>query len=238
MSDYDVIGRFYDGIMGDQREAANKVHGLIKKYHPKAKSVLELGCGTGSYLLYLSKYYRTTGVDTSSVMLSLAREKMPDAELYQTSMLDMELGGRFDVIICMNDTINHLIKISDLKKIFSKCYEHMSENGILIFDINTEFKLKNLSESGPIVHQFGDNYFITHVQRIKKDVYEWDLRVFEHTSGNEYRLFGELLYERAYSQTQIEKLLSGFFTNVKLFDLDLGTVSDKSHKLHYVCINE
>ncbi len=235
MASYDAIGKFYDDIMGDQKESAKQIYKLIKKFHPAAQSVLELGCGTGSYLQHLSRYYNTTGLDLSSVMLSIAREKLPKAELYQTGMLEFKFNKRFDVIICMNDTFNHFLKVLDIKKLLSKVYEHLAENGILIFDINTEYKLNTLSESPPIIHQFGSSYFITNVSRISKDMYEWDLRIFEHTKDNNYKLYEELLYERSYTISHIESYLTKNFKNINVFDLNKKRVSPGSQRLHFIC---
>ena len=236
MASYDAIGKFYDDIMGDQKESAKQIYKLIKKFHPAAQSVLELGCGTGSYLQHLSRHYNTAGLDQSSVMLSIAREKLPRTELYQTGMLEFKFNKRFDVIICMNDTFNHFIKVLDIKKLLLKVYEHLAENGIFIFDINTEYKLNTLSESPPIIHQFGDNYFITNVSVIRNNIYEWDLRIFENIENNNYRLYEELLYERSYTIFQIEKFLTKIFRNVNVFDLNKKRVSSTSERLHFVCI--
>ena len=235
MASYDAIGKFYDDIMGDQKESAKQISKLIKKFHPAAQNVLELGCGTGSYLQHLSRYYNTTGLDQSSVMLSRAREKLPKAELYQTGMLEFKFNKRFDVIICMNDTFNHFIKVLDIKKLLLKVYEHLAENGIFIFDINTEHKLNTLSESSPIIHQFGSSYFITNVSRVKKDIYEWDLRIFEHIGNNNYKLHEELLYERSYTISQIKQYLIKSFKDINVFDLNKKRVSPGSQMLHFIC---
>ena len=235
MASYDAIGKFYDDIMGDQKESAKQIYKLIKKFHPAAQSVLELGCGTGSYLQHLSRHYNTTGLDQSCVMLSIARKKIPKAELYQTGMLEFKFNKRFDVIICMNDTFNHFLKVLDIKKLLLKVYEHLAENGILIFDINTEHKLNTLSESPPIIHQFGSSYFITNVSRVKKDMYEWDLRIFEHTKDNNYKLYEELLYERSYTISHIESYLTKSFKDINVFDLNKKTASSNSERLHFLC---
>ena len=235
MASYDAIGKFYDDIMGDQKESAKQIYKLIKKFHPAAQSVLELGCGTGSYLQHLSRHYNTAGLDQSSVMLSIAREKLPKAELYQTGMLEFKFNKRFDVIICMNDTFNHFIKVLDITKLLLKVYEHLAENGIFIFDINTEHKLNTLSESPPIIHQFGSSYFITNVSRISKDMYEWDLRIFEHRNDNYCKLHEQLLYERSYTLAQIENYLNKIFKAIKVFDLLKKRATLRSERLHFVC---
>jgi SAM-dependent methyltransferase len=236
MASYDTIGKFYDDIMGDQSESAKKIYKLIKKFCPKAGEVLELGCGTGSYLQYLSGYYNTTGLDRSSVMLSIARKKLPKTQLYQTGMLEYKLNKHFDVIICMNDTFNHFLKLFDIKRMLLRAYEHLSENGVLIFDINTEYKLESLSDTLPIIHQFGDNYFITNVSRVRKNIYEWDLRIFEHNKNNNYKLYEELLYERSYTISQIKNYLAKNFKDINVLDLNKKRVSSNSERLHFVGI--
>lgn len=235
MASYDTLGKFYDAIMGDQSGSAKKIYELIKKFHTEAQSVLELGCGTGSYLHYLSKYYSTTGIDKSSVMLTIAREKLPGMRLYQTSMLDFNLNKRFDIIICMNDTFNHFLRVSDIRTILSKADKHLTERGILIFDINTQYKLNTLSHCAPIVHQFDENYLITNVSRVKKDIYEWDLRIFEHIKNNNYRLYEELLYERSYTISQLQIYLKRHFKGIKLIDLNQRRVNANSQRIHFIC---
>lgn len=235
MAGYDAVGKFYDDIMGEQKESAEIVFKQIKKYHPGAKSVLELGCGTCSYLKYLSKHYHTSGLDLSPVLLSAAREKLPKADLYEASMLDFELHQRFDVVITLNDTINHFTKISEIRQIVDNTLNHLAEGGLFIFDINTAHKLETLSHQGPIVHQFEDNYLITNVSKVRKDIYEWDLRIFECIGNNDYKLHEELIYERAYSVVMLNEFLRKHFKMVKMADFQIGKVTAKSERLYFIC---
>lgn len=237
MAAYDILGRFYDAIMGDQRESAMKIRKLIREYHPKAHALLELACGTGSYLQHLSNYYEVAGLDISSLMLSIARNKLPNVPLYQADMLRFQFDKSFDVIICMNDSINHLLKLRDWEKLFSTTSDHLYSNGIFIFDINTNQKLKNLSESPPLVHEFGKNFLITSVS-YKKNKYEWHLRIFENAGRENYLLHEEILNEKAYSVKQIKKTLSKRFKKIQVFDLDNEQVTPKSKRLHFVAINK
>ena len=112
MTSYDVIARFYDDIMGDQKGSAQNIRKLIRKNNPKASSLLELGCGTGSYLSYLSKFYKVCGIDSSLNMLAIARNKLPNTPLYNNDMSSFQFTESFDAIICLTDTINHLTKLN------------------------------------------------------------------------------------------------------------------------------
>jgi cyclopropane fatty-acyl-phospholipid synthase-like methyltransferase len=93
MANYDTFGRFYDAIMGDRAEPTERLRAFIRKASPKAKNVLELGCGTGSVLKHLAKEYDVCGLDLSKTMLSIAQEKVPQARL---SRQDMALRANID----------------------------------------------------------------------------------------------------------------------------------------------
>ena len=81
MSSYDIFGKFYDAVMGDRTVAAERLSRYIRDANPRARSVLELGCGTGSILKHLASSYDVSGVDLSSRMLAIAARKVPQAKL-------------------------------------------------------------------------------------------------------------------------------------------------------------
>lgn len=236
---YEIIGRFYDDVMGDQQESALQVRKLIEKYNPGAESVLELACGTGSFLYHLSKYYNTTaGLDLSSIMLSIARNKLPDIPLYQCDMTDFHFYDKFDVVICMNDSINHLIDFTDWEKMFGNVYNHLNPGGIFIFDINTLHKLNTLADSPPSVHEFEKNLLITNVYRKDSDKYVWHLRVFEHKVDNKFVMHEEFLEERGFPVDMVKGSLSGKFKRVDISDLEKKRVTNRSNRLHIVAVKE
>lgn len=236
---YEIIGRFYDDVMGDQEESALHVRELIEKYNPGAESVLELACGTGSFLYHLSKHYHTTaGLDLSSIMLSIARNKLPDIPLYQCDMKNFHFYEKFDAVICMNDSINHLQDFSDWERMFSNVYNHLNSKGVFIFDINTIHKLNTLSDSPPAVHEFDENLLITNVFRKDSDRYVWNLRVFEHKGDNRYLMHEEFLEERGIPADMIKTSLSAIFQEIYVSDFEKGRVTSKSDRLHFVAVKK
>ena len=138
MTAYERFGEFYDAVMGDRRAAAERVMELIRAAKPDAKNVLELGCGTGSNLKCLQDVYEVSGLDISGKMLSVARKKVPRSKLFRQDMVDFRIDGRFDVIFCVFDSINHVRRFSDWKKVFAAVRRHLLPGGCFIFDINTQ----------------------------------------------------------------------------------------------------
>jgi predicted TPR repeat methyltransferase len=103
MPSYEIFGKFYDAVMGDRSEAAERVTELIREIKPNARNVLELGCGTGSMLKHLQDRYKVSGLDISSRMLSIAGKKVSRAKLFRQDMVDFQINARFDVIFCVFD---------------------------------------------------------------------------------------------------------------------------------------
>ena len=95
---------------------ASCIRRLIRQHTPTARTLLELACGTGAILKILARYYDVVGLDLSPQMLSIARKKLPHVRLYRKDMVRFDLGTKFDVIICVFDSINHVLRFADWKK--------------------------------------------------------------------------------------------------------------------------
>lgn len=69
---------------------------------PPDSDVLELGCGAGIDAVMLAERRRYTGVDLSSVMLSLARERVPAGVFLRHDFSSLEMpAGSFDGVVAL-----------------------------------------------------------------------------------------------------------------------------------------
>ena len=76
---FGAYSRYYNLFYRNKDYAgeAAYVNGLIKKHHPGAKSLLDLGCGTGRHAFLLAEMgFKVTGVDRSEEMLAVARSDL------------------------------------------------------------------------------------------------------------------------------------------------------------------
>jgi len=142
MPSYEIFGKFYDAVKGAGSESAKRVSELLRMSKPDARKLLELGCGTGSILKHLQDSYEVSGLDLSSKMLSIACKKVPRAKLWRQDMIDFRIDERFDSVLCVFDSINHVRRFSDWKRVFARVRRHLSPGGCFIFDINTQRKLE------------------------------------------------------------------------------------------------
>jgi SAM-dependent methyltransferase len=232
---YAQLDRFYDAAMGDRTEMASYIRRLIRRHKPRARTLLELACGTGAILKILAKSYDVVGLDLSPQMLSIARKKVPNVPFYRKDMVRFDLATKFDVIICVFDSINHVLKFSDWQKIFRNAARHLEDDGLFLFDINTEAKLDRLISAPTWVHKFSRNLEFINVTDSRRGIANWNIRVFEHRLGNKYGLFEEDIKEISFPVNKISAALRKQFTNVKVIDPTKRTTSTKSDRLYFVC---
>jgi SAM-dependent methyltransferase len=237
MTSYERFGEFYDSVMGDRRAAAEQVMELIRAVKPDAKNVLELGCGTGSILKCLQDVYEVSGLDISGKMLSVARKKVPQSKLFRQDMIDFRIDGRFDVILCVFDSINHVRRFSDWKKAFAAVRRHLSPGGCFIFDINTQRKLERLIAGPPWVHRFGRNLLIIDVTALPSGGSNWNVKVFEHLNGSRYALHEEDIIEVSFPFPQVMAALRAHYVKVRVIDPDRSRPSAKSERLFFTAIS-
>jgi SAM-dependent methyltransferase len=237
MTPYQRFGEFYDAVMGDRQAAAEQVRELILAAKPAAKNVLELGCGTGSILECLQDAYEVSGLDVSGKMLSIAHRKVPGSRLFQQDMVDFRIDGRFDVIFCVFDSINHVRGFSDWKKVFAAVRRHLLPGGCFIFDINTQRKLERLIAGPPWVHRFGRNLLIIDVTALPNGRSNWNVRVFEHLNGSRYALHEEDIVEVSFPVPQIVAALRAHYMKVRVIDPDRSRPSAKSERLFFTAIS-
>jgi SAM-dependent methyltransferase len=88
---------------------------------PPGMRVLEVGCGTGDLLAAL-RPARGVGIDFSSEMVRVARERHPDLVFHQADAHDFDLGEKFDFVVC-SDLINDLWDVQMvLERIAAHCH--------------------------------------------------------------------------------------------------------------------
>ncbi|HZR51951.1 MAG TPA: class I SAM-dependent methyltransferase [Streptosporangiaceae bacterium] len=234
MADYDLLAQFYDRLMRDASLRSKQVMRFVERYNPTAASLLELGCGTGAVLCGLSAAGFLAGMDISLNMLDIARARLPGAQFIQGDISSFDLGRRFDVIVCTYDVLNHLTDFNSWISCFACTREHLTEGGLFIFDVNTVGQLNREASAQPQAHEFDDNTVIINVTAEERHVYEWDVRVFEHVTDDQYRLHRSRIRELAVEIRQILGAMSADFELLELADSAGGTPDDESERAFFV----
>jgi SAM-dependent methyltransferase len=236
MQSYEVFAPFYDAVQGDRAEHAAYLRGLIETHHPGARRVLELACGTGSVLKQLQDDYQVTGVDRSEAMLAIAAAKVPEARFVAGDMTEVRLGEQFDVVLCVYDSINHLLEFEQWESVFDRVHDHLGQRGIFICDINTERRLSWLAQQPPVTTWFDNgNLLVVDVRDDAGHGVVWDIKIFQHVARENYRLHGEEIREVSFPVERIRAALRDRFRRVSVYDRQRARPTVRSDRLHFVC---
>jgi SAM-dependent methyltransferase len=230
---YDHFARFYDAAMDDPGPRAARVLELIHRHQPHASSLLELACGTGSILARLTEVPSLTGLDRSPEMLAIAAQKVPAARLIEADMVSLSLDERFDVVICVFDSLNHLLTFDDWRSVFRAAHDHLAEGGLFVFDVNTVGELRRLGNEPPWVYDFDDNVMIMDVDLAEGGLSRWDIQIFEHVGESQYLLHHEEIGELGVSLARIRAGVEPWFELLEEQDENGDLPTDQSVKAHF-----
>ncbi|UCB42657.1 MAG: methyltransferase domain-containing protein [Dehalococcoidales bacterium] len=106
--------------------------------------MLELGCGTGRVLIPTAAAgCEITGLDISSYMLNICREKLSQqpeevqerVKLVQGDMTDFDTGETYSLVTTPFRPFQHLITVDEQKSCLNCVNRHLITGGLLILDL-------------------------------------------------------------------------------------------------------
>jgi SAM-dependent methyltransferase len=106
-------------------------------------SILELGCGTGRVTLPLVPYcHDILGIDNSSAMLSICRQKLAAANIppqvarvIEGDITGFTLGRKFDFIIAPFRVLQNLETDAEVDDLFRCIHRHLAPNATCILNV-------------------------------------------------------------------------------------------------------
>jgi SAM-dependent methyltransferase len=192
------FAEIYDEIYQKYKDYYLLVSDIVKRFTPTKAKIIDLGCGTGILEIYLPKDYKIVGIDNSKDMLKIAKsKKLKNAKFVLADIRNLDLKEKFDIAVCINDTLNHLTSSKDLKSFFANVARHLKKGSIFIFDFNTTNFIKNLQKENEA------NWIVVESKDKKK------MLVYKN-KNNKLIFKEEEIFERVYDLTQIEKLMKKF----------------------------
>jgi len=125
----------YDAIYASSRDVeadANRLHDLLERHRrTDERSLLDVACGTGSYLLHLRRHYATEGLDLDPRMLAIARKKLPDVPIHHADMRDFDLRRRFGAVVCLGSSIGYARTSAGLRQTIANLVRHVVSGGVV-----------------------------------------------------------------------------------------------------------
>lgn len=219
---YGDFAYFYDKLMYDLDY--EKIYKFIKKLLGKnslePKLILEMACGTGGLTEKLARDYKVHAFDLSDDMLSVCQNKIrsKNLKLFKQNMAGFSAPSTYDAIISVGDSLNYLTDVKDFEAAIKSAYAHLKEDGIFIFDLNTEYKFKNIP---PVTVDEVDDvlYIWENIYDEEEKLNTYGVNFFRNIKDNDYRRFYEEHLERAYDLSLVKNLLEKIgFKDLEVYD--------------------
>lgn len=184
---------------------------FLKQYFEEKKfrinSVIDLGCGTGRHLKYLSQLYNnSTGLDYSAELLGIAKEelKATKANLLRADKRALPFkNSSFDLICSFFTSFGYLEKDEDNQKVLSEIRRIAKDNSYFVLDfLNIKRKyeidtsLKTRKVDNIIIEEY--KQFSDDKKRILKKI-----KIIEKNQKREY-----LESVRLFSKEELVKMLN------------------------------
>ncbi len=230
---YDCYAQYYDLLYKDKDYASEVeyVESHIRKDIPKAKHILELGCGTGAHAEHLARMgYTVHGVDMSEKMLARAekrKEGLPSSIATRLSfglgdVRSIQTGKVYDVVISLFHVMSYQISDNDVIATFDTAQKHLSQGGLFLFDFwydqsvltqRPEVRVKRLQDDNIKVIRIAEP-----VIHSSQNVVDVNYTVFiNNKKTNRIEEIHETHKMRYFSLHELECFWKSFFEDVSAF---------------------
>ena len=238
MESYLGFSEIYDELIGEDIDY-RRIASFILSETAQRNLYLDLGCGTGTLSLIVGEHFRETYlVDLSSDMLTLAVDKFTEGNVphkaFALSMSEISFPVKFSLITSSIDAINYILEEEEVQSLFTKVYEHLEEDGVFIFDVNSAYKIREILGSRDYVYTREDLAY-TWENYYEDDIVEMALNFFIKR-GDLYERIEEIHEERAYEVETLVGMLekAGFKEIIICEDYSGNSITDVSERITFI----
>ena len=221
--DYEKIYKFIREVLGK------------KSLEPEL--ILEMACGTGGLTEKLARDYKIHAFDLSDDMLSVCENKIrsKNLKLFKQNMVGFSAPASYDAIFSVGDSLNYVTDVKDFEAAIKSSYDHLKDGGIFIFDLNTEYKFKNIP---PVtVDEVEDVLYLwENIYDEEEKLNTYGVNFFRNIKDNDYKRFYEEHLERAYDLSFVKNLLEETgFKDIEVYDdYEFKEVRDETSRYTFI----
>lgn len=251
MSSYGRVAEIYDWLMADmpyEQWAAFAEEAWQRFGSGRLRTIVDLGCGTGSTALLLAKRgYDVIGIDISESMLSIAHSKSRDVgsltgdvRWVNQDMRDWEMPEEADAVISFCDSLNYVTEQNDVEKVFQATFRNLRSGGLFLFDVLHSRQFEQYMDMQPFAYDDEDVSYVwfSEYDEERREI-EHQLTLFVRQRGGDlYERIDEVHVERAYDPEWLEaKLKEAGFTFVGQYtDFTWQPPDEESGRIFYAAI--
>jgi SAM-dependent methyltransferase len=210
---YDEIASDYDAITGSSGRG-HRAEEFLKALRARfeIKSALDVACGTGLYAILLAKMgVQSAGTDMSAKMLDLAGKRAQEANVHVDWVCApmQELAGRFprrfDAVLCMGNSIPHLLTDADLDATIGGFAKMLNEGGIVVLQLLNYTRIMARQERIVGINRLGDKEYVRFYDFLGEQVRFNILEIAWASGAPEHRLLTTTL--RPYTADTLRRAL-------------------------------
>lgn len=138
---YEGLAAHYDEFTAgyDYETWLTNLEGLALEHGLTGRRLLDVACGTGkSFEPMARRGYRVAACDLSPAMVERARARAPaGTALCVADMRELPLLGEFDLITCLDDSLNYALSREELEASIAGMAANLGPGGLLAFDLNS-----------------------------------------------------------------------------------------------------
>ncbi len=239
--------KYYDLVYKkkDYKSECKRIESFFK-YKEDVRELLEIGCGTCSHSILLSKKgYNIIGIDNSSEMINVAKEKIEKKKINNITLfheeaenLNMVTKKKFDVLLLLFNVIGY---IKNLDSFLFEIKKNLKKNSLLVFDFWHEdgvecegpkktikkFRLNDLE-----LHRDSFGKKITKDRSIKIDI---ETSIFKH--GNFIEKFTEVHLVKYFNLKSLKKIIEkNNFELIKFEDFNHEDLLPQKNSWNAYCV--
>ncbi len=230
--------KWYDENYYQDDGTYKMIQNLLSKN--KCKTILDVGCGTGRYVIKLSEIgLDISGIDISIDMIKKAKMKAPQLYFKCMDMKNIKLHRKFDAVVSLDSAFCYMLTNKDCIKAIESMKNVLNKNGLIILqtmnvwtdtvkeEIQGKWKEKN-KRNGEIFQIEGFNE-LDLVEKILKQK-----NVYKKKTKNGYKIIAkdkEPVKLRFFTPNEIDLLfrISGIKTIGFYGDKNLNPFSEKNN---------
>jgi SAM-dependent methyltransferase len=237
---YSVLAAGYDIVMEhvEYDVWAAYIHDLFQQHLPEARTVLELGSGTGSLAFELQPLgdYSYHGIDAAEPMVRIAREKAEmlgsPATFEVADFTDYRAEPPVDIALLLYDGLNYLLETDAIRDLLRCTAAAVRPGGLFVFDLSTPANSINNAE------YFEDEGGEDEFAYLRRSEYDPAARLHRTRFQIEVdgRKYEEVHVQRAYEMNDIRPLLAETpFEEVAALDnLTSNAADETSERIHWI----
>lgn len=235
---YEFLAEYYEDLAEKDGYAkwAEYVVSTVKEFST-GKSGVDLACGSGYFTRALKRSgFNVFGADLSREMLVQAEKRSLKEglviEYRLLNLVNFKSFEKLDFATVINDGFNYLDRDS-LKKSFSAIGKSLKKGGAFIFDISSEYKIKNILGNNVFAEDYDDMTYLW-FNELCGDKVKMSLTFFIR-EGDKYIRRDETHLQYAHSVDFIKKTLEETGFTLKRLSGALGEkLTDKSERCVFV----